>query len=60
MTKFKEMRIRKKMTQVEVAKKKGVSQVAISSMDKNGVRSIKAAKEYSAIFNCQPFLLLEV
>ena len=60
MTKFKEMRIRRKMTQDEIARRKGVSQGAISQIEREGIRLVKTANEYAEIFKCSPFELMDL
>ena len=54
MTALKAMRIRRKITQIELARRLNVTRSSVSHNEKRGIRGVKTAEIYAAILMCRP------
>lgn len=59
MSKLKDMRTIKRMTQKELACKLNVSIPTVSTMEKKGIFDTRSAVRYAKALKCSPFFLLE-
>lgn len=60
MTKIKNMRVKRKLRQKQLAKLLGVAQPTLSQMEKRGVKNIRAAQRYAKALNCNPLDIIEL
>ncbi len=49
----------RKIKQIDLAKKLGVSKAAVSIQLKSGAKTLRTAVRYSEVLNCNPLLLLD-
>ena len=49
----------RKLTQRSVARTLGISEAAVSRQLRTGIRSVRTAKRYAEVLNCNPFMLLD-
>lgn len=54
MTALKAMRIRRKISQIELARRLNVTRSSVSHNEKRGIRGVKTAEIYAAILMCRP------
>ncbi len=59
MTKLKEARKAKGLTQLDLSQKIGVHTTSICNMERKGITDIRTAQKYAAGLECNPFFLLE-
>ncbi|MGF0038893.1 helix-turn-helix domain-containing protein [Victivallis vadensis] len=60
MTKIKNMRVKRKLRQKQLAELLGVAQPTLSQIEKRGVKNIRAAQRYAKALNCNPLDLIEL
>ena len=53
MSKLREMRLKRQLKAIDLAKLMGTSRQNISLAEKKGIRNMAAAKRYAAVLNCQ-------
>ena len=53
MSKLKEMRLKRQLKAIDLAKLMGTSRQNISLAEKKGIRNMAAAKRYAAVLHCQ-------
>ena len=53
MSKLREMRLKRQLKAIDLAKLMGTSRQNISLAERKGIRNMAAAKRYAAVLNCQ-------
>lgn len=49
----------KKIPQKNIADHLGISRAAVSMQIKKGIRSLRTAKKYAQVLDCNPFFLMD-
>ncbi len=49
----------RKVSQRSIAKSLGITESAVSQQLKNGIRSMRTARKYAVVLECNPYLLLD-
>ena len=59
MTALKEMRIRRNIKQIELAKRLNVTRSSVCHNEKRGILCVKTAELYAAVLKCRPEELMD-
>jgi transcriptional regulator with XRE-family HTH domain len=59
MTKLKQMRELKKISQVRLARKMNLKPPTVNALERKGIFDVRTAKRYALALDCHPVFLLE-